>query len=136
MAEARNFSELANLDVFFYYGQVGVDHETEHDIALGLLQSKRSLYYNREDSAGVAAYENLPNGIYSVVVLRFDIASWIARRNRRVGDGQNGTLDRRVATSQSIIDIQQNGDEMDVIVPFVKFADLQQPTKLTVPIGG
>lgn len=136
MAEARNFSELADIDVFFFYGQIGVSHETEHDIALGLMQPSRSLYYDREDSAGVPEYEGLPNAAYSATIMKFDIASWVARRNLLVGDGQGGTQDRRVATSQTVIDVEQSGQEMDVTVRFISFSDMQTPTKLTVPIGG
>jgi hypothetical protein len=31
--EARNFSELADLDAFFYYAEIGIDFVSEHDVA-------------------------------------------------------------------------------------------------------
>ncbi len=134
--EPRAWSQLANLDVFFYYGSVDVEHATEHDIALGMIQPKRSLFYDRDDSTGISEYENLPNGFYQAIMMRYDIASWIARRNREVGDGQNGTEDRRVATSQTEIQIDQKGGEQNVRVRFIPFASLQEPVTLTIPIGG
>lgn len=134
--EARNWSQLADMDVFFFYDEVELDYATEHDIAMGVIQPKRSLFYDREDSAGVSEYENTPQSIYTEIVIKYDIASWIARRNQLVGDGQGGTQDRRVATSQSAIETKQANGELDVQVLFVAFADLQQPTQLTIPLGG
>jgi len=127
---------VADIDMFFYHGELPVDRANEHDIALGVIQPKRSLFYNREDSAGINDYENYPNGFFLEVAMKYDIASWVARRNQLVGDGQNGTKDRRVATSQNVIDIQREGGEVNVMVLFVSFVDLQTPQKLTVPLGG
>jgi hypothetical protein len=136
MKEARKWTDLANMDAFFFYEDLPLDHSTEHDVAVGVMQPKRTLYYDREDSAGISEYENLPSGIYTEIVVKYDIASWVSRRNQFVGNGEDGTADRRIATSQSVITVERRGGEIDVNIVFASFADIQTPTRLTAPLGG
>lgn len=136
MRESKQWSELADLDAFFYYADLDLDHANQHDVAVGVVQPKRSLFYDREDSAGVSEYENLPNGFYLEVMAKYDIANWIARRNTYVSAGQDGTKDRRLVTSQTAIEIARSEGNLDVNVLFIDFGQFQQPTQLRVPVGG
>ncbi len=131
----RPISELGDIDMLFYYGQGDLQAETEHDLLLGLLQDKRSLYYNRQDGAGVREYENHPNGLLIEVGLRYDIMSWVARRNSMVGDGDDGTKDRRVATSQTVILLSRKGSSLDIQVLYISYIDLEQPRTINIPLG-
>jgi hypothetical protein len=130
-----NITELGSLDFFFYYGQIGTDEETEHDIMLGLLQPKKSLFYNRQDGAGIQAYENHPNSLLLEVGLRFDIVNWIARRNSEVGDGDEDTVDRRVLVSQNFIKINRD-ETIEIQVLYIPFRDTSQPRTMNIPLGG
>jgi len=130
-------TELSNLDVFFYYGEPGSDQlvETESDLLAGIIQPKRTLYYNRRDSSGVPEKENFPNSFVLAISTRYDIANWNSYRNTQVSDGSNGTPDRRVAISQNSIEINQDQKgEMDVKIGFIPFASFQQQRTLSLPI--
>ena len=132
----RPLSELGDMDMFFYHGQVELDVEIEHDIIAGLIQPKRSLYYNRQDGAGVHEYEGHPNTIALDVGLRYDIINWIARRNLTVGDGNSNTKDRRVLASQSAIKILREGQNIDIQVLYIPLFKADQPKIVGFPIGG
>lgn len=117
----RSVSELTDIDIFFYYGQLDLDLEIESDIFNGLIQDKRSLFYNREDGAGVSEYENHPNVLLLEIGVRFEIVEWISYRNQQVGDGTNGSKERRVASSQLAIFTERNGGELDISVFYIPF---------------
>lgn len=138
MSENLKWKEIIDIDAFFYFDEIGLNHAVQHEIAIGLTQPKRSFFYGREDSAGVDEYINHPPGIHTEILLKYDIASWIARRNLQVTDGTDGTRDRRIATSQTLITVKsgQKKTEMDVSVEFISLEDLAKPLKLTVPYGG
>lgn len=126
------------MDHFFYYGLDEVDREIDSDLIVGLFQPKRSLFYDPKDGVGITEYENLPAGFYLEVSLKYDIISWISRRNQVVADGDTiGTHDRRVATSQAVIrvdsDVQKG--EVNVTVNYVPFSTMK-PAAVTLPIGG
>lgn len=132
-----NFEDLQNIDIFFFHGDQ-VDLEIEHDIAMGLLQPKRSLYYDRQDGCGLKDRENYPNAVLLRVLGAYDVMKFIAFRNSEVTDGRtvNGeaTIDRRVATSQTSVIFKQNGPELDVDVLYIPFKDIQKPATLSLPI--
>ena len=131
----RTFEELKTIDYFFYYGQNPLEEETKHDLILGLLQPRRSLFYNRSHGAGINEYENYPNSLILQINLRFNIASWISRRNGEVSAGEEGRPDRRLAVSQHTINIEGKDGNIDISVFYIPFASYNTPQSITVPAG-
>ena len=131
-------SSLSDIGILLFWGQLDIDLEIESDLMRGLLQPKRSMFYNRDDSAGVGDWENYPNSLFMSVNMKYNIADWASRRNTVVGDGTHNTLDRRVAISQSAIIIYQTGSDCDVTVIYIPFYDYNQVKTLSVqlPNGG
>jgi hypothetical protein len=124
------------METFFYYGKTELHQEIEADLNQGMTQEKRSLFYNRSFGAGVPEYENYPKGLSLEIGMRYDIASWVARRNLEVSNGTNGTRDRRAATSQNAITITTDSDTVYVQVFCILYADYQNPTTIKIPFGG
>lgn len=121
-------------DYFFFYGLVDQRKEIEGDLFQGIMQSKRSMFYARQYGAGVPEYENTAGGLSLEVNMKYDIASWIAQRNKEISTGTDGTRDRRVVTSQSAIRINQRMGEVDVQVLYIPFYDYQAPGIVQVPL--
>jgi len=129
-------NQLSDLDIFFFYGEKGsdLDIETQSDILAGIIQKKRSLFYDRQDSSGIPERENNPTGFVLEMSMKFDIVNWIAYRNTKISDGSNGTPDRRVAVSQNSIVITENQKgETDVNVEYIPFANIKQTDRIVVP---
>jgi hypothetical protein len=121
-------------DYFFFYGQVEQRKEIEADLVQGIMQAKRSLFYDRSYGAGVPGYENTAGGLSLEVNMKYDVSAWVAQRNREVSNGTNGTRDRRVVTSQSAIKINQRRGEVDVQILYIPFYDYQNPGIVQVPL--
>jgi len=131
-----DYSQLSDFDTFFYRGSNDIELENQSDILWGILQPKRSMSYNRREGCGITDRVNEPNAIQLTIVGRYDITQWVGYRNTYVTNGQNNTKDRRVAVSQSTISFEQNNKgEVDVKVLYIPFANFQQPTILTLPVG-
>ena len=130
-----NFSQHSDFEIFLGYGDFDTLLETESDLMEGLLQPKRTLFYNRSDGAGVPNYENHPNDLILNIGLKYDIAKWANYRNTQVGDGNDGTTDRRVAVSQNAIRITQAGQNLDIEVYYIPFIDYNQIRAVTTSIG-
>jgi hypothetical protein len=124
-----------DVDHFYFYGKIDESEELEADLFQGLIQDKRSLFYNRAYGAGVPSYENAPGGFYLQVSLPYDIVLWFAKRNQVVSDGSNGYRDRRAVTSQTVISIEQKVGQLDVNVPYVPYFNRERMQALQVPIG-
>lgn len=124
MAEIEDYK---NWDYFFYYGQIGLEEESKNDLWQLILQPKRSLYYNRRESAGINEYENRPNGIDLQIFARFEIANAVAYRNTLVTNGTDNTIDRRIAVSQNSIGFEARGGELDIQILYFLFADYEEP---------
>ncbi len=122
-------------DRFFYYSQNPLREEIEYDLRQGLFQPLRTLWYNRQDGAGIHESINLPNGLTLLINLRYNIVRWVAFRNTRVTDGNNNTKDRRIAVSQEFIDVQQKGQELNVDVLYIPFFDFRKPENLNIAVG-
>jgi hypothetical protein len=130
--------QLSEMDVFFFYGEPGsdVDMETQSDIVSGLMQEKRSLYFDRRNSAGVTEKENMPNSVSTAIFLRYDVTNWISYRNSQVGDGLNGTKERRVVCSQNTVLISKNNKgEINLNVYYIPFINISQPKNVVLPIN-
>jgi len=111
---------------FFAWGTEPLADEVQADLELGMVQPKRSLFYDRSYGAGVPDRENGPVSAVGLVGIKYDVASFVALRNSRVSDGSGGTRDRRVAASQSTVDvtIKKNSGEVGVHLGYISYADL------------
>jgi hypothetical protein len=111
---------------FFAWGTELLADEVQADLELGMVQPKRSLFYDRSYGAGVPDCENGPVSAVGLVRIKYDVASFVALRNSRVSDGSGGTRDRRVAASQSTVDVAVGrAGEVDVHLGYVMFADMR-----------
>jgi hypothetical protein len=124
-----------DFDVFFFYGSNDLQLETESDLVAGLIQEKRSLFYNRQDAAGLK--ENYPNTFTLSVSTKYDITSWVSFRNTQVTDGTNSTRDRRVAVSQNYISFSRESvGTLNVEVLYIPFYNFKKAQQLTIPVSG
>jgi hypothetical protein len=129
--------DLQDIDNFFYYGSNDLESEVSSDVLQNLLQPKRSLFYNRSyDAAGLSDYENYPDGMTLQVGIPYNAVESLAKRNYNVSDGQNGTIDRRVAVSQSSIQILRQRGEISVNVYFILLGNMTKLSSVSIPIGG
>jgi|WetSurMetagenome_2_1015567.scaffolds.fasta_scaffold10807_6 hypothetical protein len=130
-------SQLSSFDIFYFYGDANLDPdiEMESEILAGLIQPKRSLFYDRSEGCGITERENYPGALPLQVGVKYDIVNWMAKRNVQVTDGQNGYRDRRAAVSQKTITVGNNAKgEMDIEVKYIPFKDVQSVK--TVNTGG
>lgn len=129
-------SELKLSDNFFYYGENDLQQEISSEILSIILQPKRSLLYSRSNgSAGIEQYENIPNTVMLNILIPYDIMYAIAKRNNTVGNGQNGTKERRVASSQNLIKINQAGGELDVTALYIPLSDINNKIQVSSKTG-
>jgi hypothetical protein len=133
MMDKFSTDQLSDLDVFFFYGSGDINLETQSDIMQNLLQSSRSLFYDRSlDSAGIKDFENFPNALTLQILLPYTIVSSISKRNSFTS-AQNP--DRRVALSQSTIKITNDSQGLGINVLYVPFSNLQNPNVINLPLG-
>ena len=136
MAEVLNLEQ--SWDIFFYYGKSGLDLENRFDLYQIITQPKRSLFYNRKESAGLSEYENNPNGINLQVLARYDIANAVAYRNTIVVNGSEGLKDRRIAVSQNTIGFEKNkykDDQLDISIFYFSFFNYTDPKIFSASLG-
>jgi hypothetical protein len=125
--------QLSDVDIFFYYGKSDLDLETRSDIMQNLLQSRRSLFYDRSnDCAGIKDFENYPNTLGLQILLPYSIVDALSKRNFTVS-AEN--LDRRVAVSQSTIKVSSDKNGIGINVFYIPFFNLENPTNLNIPLG-
>lgn len=123
-------------DYFFYYGMLDEREEIEADLRIGVMQSKRSMFYYRSFGAGISDYENESPGLSVEVSLKYDIALWVARRNQEVTGGVDGFRDRRALTSQNAISVTRDEEGFLVNMLYIPYFDYEKPARISVPIGG
>jgi len=128
----HTLDQLGSFDLFFNYGANDLDLEIESDLVMGLLQPKNSLFGFRSFGAGVSEKENYPNTVSLSVGLKYDIALHVAKQNLIVSS-QNP--DRRVATSQNSIKINQSGGNLDVQVLYIAYKDYRKSSSISLPLG-
>jgi hypothetical protein len=128
-------SELADINIFFYYDTLDLNLETQHDIFLGLMQPPKSFFYDRQNSANVISYENLPNTLLLQIGLRYDIMNWISYRNTYVSDGTTDTKDRRIAASQEYMAVEQGTDFINLDVYYYMMSDYDQLKSISAKVG-
>lgn len=124
-----------NWDTFFNYGEGDLEEELNYDIMAGVLQPKKSMYFNRQDGCGVAELENVPSGFQVFIQANYEIAKWVSYRNSIVNDGSNGGIDRRIAISQG--SIYYKADKVgntQIQVRYIPFSNINKSVNLI--IGG
>jgi hypothetical protein len=127
-----NIEQLKDFDNFYYYGQGDLKREIESDIHAIVNQNSRSLFYNRSnDSAGLDQYENTPNAIVQSVLIPYNIVSALSKRNINVGDGSNGSKDRRIAVSQNSVKIDNKENFIDVSIFYIALFDIAETQNTT-----
>lgn len=133
----KEFSQLSDFDIFFFYGQSDLELENESDLIAGLLQPRRSLYYNRQDGCGISEKENYPLSLSLQIGMRYDVANWVAFRNTQVTDGSANTVDRRIAVSQNSVSFRQdmNKGTIDLSVVYIPFGNFRKPDQILTSIG-
>lgn len=128
--------EVASIENFFFYGQGNIEQEIKHDILVGVTNPKRTMFYDREYGTDIDSYENKPISATMEVGIAFSVVEFMARRNNRVSDGSNGTRDRRVASSQSVIEISsKNRNDIDVEIRYIPFNDYEKIDSVSI-LGG
>ena len=123
------------MDGFFWWGERDIETEIADDVLLGLLQPKRSLFYNRAYGSGIGLLENTPNGLSLQIMGRYEATKMMAIRNSVVSNGSNGP-DRRAVTSQGSIKIESdNQGNVDFTVYYLSMYDYQTRRSVSLPIG-
>lgn len=127
-----NIEQLKDFDNFYYYGQGDLKREIESDIHAIVNQNSRSLSYNRSnDSAGLDQYENTPNAIVQSVLIPYNIVSALSKRNVNIGDGSNGSKDRRIAVSQNSVKVDNKENFIDVSIFYIALFDIAETQNTT-----
>lgn len=133
----RSIEQLSDIDTLFFHGTLSLDYETECEIFAGVIQPERSLFYNRNEGCGVDTAENYPNSAIAQIGLKYSIMNFIAWRNTIVSDGSNGKPDRRVAASQSSIEVDSDTEgNIDISVFYITFANYKQIQNVSIPLTG
>jgi|SRR5271157_3168035 len=136
MSSDSLFSQFSSTDFFFFYQQNDLHSQCESDLATILLQPKRKMYFNRQFGAGAGAFRNFPAGFMMELGVGYSIANSVAYNNTVVTDGTNGTVDRRIATSQNVISVDSdNNGNIDITVLYFLFADQKNQKGLTLNTG-
>lgn len=130
-------SELSDIDIFFYYDDGDPSVEIASDLMSGLLQSKRTMFYNRNEGCGISEKENYPNSINNAIAMKYDIVSWVSKRNTEVSDGTSNTIDKRIAVSQNSINVsRESNGGLNIEILYIPFYDLTRPQNMTIPVRG
>jgi hypothetical protein len=94
------------------------------------------MYYNRAEGCGLLEKENYPNAILLSIGAKYDIVTWIGMRNTRVGNGQDGTAERRVAVSQKSIKFQKTSEgSVGIDINYIPFYNFKKPNNVNFPIS-
>jgi len=128
-----------DISTLLNYGRIvtddAVNQEIAMDVQVGIIQQKRSMYYDR--SYGCAISENSPAGLGFIVNTRHSVATFIAERNLTTGDGTGATVDRRAITSQNLIQLLQDRiGNTQISVMVIPMRQQLETMRLNVPIGG
>lgn len=125
------------MEEFFGWGRMDIEDEIQADVQAVLEQEKGALFYDREYGSGIGDLEGSVASTMVQVGGRFSAANALAERNRRVSDGSGDAPDRRVATSQGVIRVDQgtNGD-VNVMCFYVPLINTRRPRRASTPVGG
>jgi hypothetical protein len=128
---------MVSLQNFFYWGQVPLTDEIQDDILVGMVQGKRTLFYDRSYGGGIPDYENAPMNLATFIAIRYEAAKLFATRNLVVTSGNGGYPDRRALTSQAQVQIQQDSESgLTVTIGYILMSDITRKQSVSLPIGG
>jgi hypothetical protein len=118
---------------FFYYGEnlFTLEHENEFDIIQGTIQPLKSLFYFRQEGAGIQELENYPNSFILLLLGRYNIVKWIAFRNSYV---ITNNYNRQIIVSQDSIRIDQEYNEVNIDIGYRSYKSSNEYTSVTVLI--
>ena len=119
---------LNSWDNLFYSGLNNIEEEINIDLIQVLIQPEKSLFYFRQEGAGVK--ENIPNTFSQQMLTRYKIAKWVAFRNGYL----QGEIEKRVAISQNYIEIENNSNEQNISVYYIPYSKLQDPAMSVVGV--
>ena len=120
-------------DKFFYYDSVSVEDMNKSDLNEILTQPEKTLYYFR--SFGVDMKQNYPLSGFNSLLVAYSIANAVAKRNQSVTDGSDGFQDRRIAVSQSFINVKDRSTgERDINVYYFNYKGYETPQITTVVV--
>lgn len=129
---------INNLDAFFYYGtsRGDIDVEIKDDIKAGVIQKKRSIYYNRQYGSDITRRENYPNTSILTISFRYDVINWIVNRNENLPALEGSQKDRRVAVSQSTINFfNDDKGNVEIDLYYIPFSKNRKADTITLPVG-
>jgi hypothetical protein len=127
---------MTSLSGFFYAGTMPLVDEVSDDLTVGLVQPRKSLFYNRGYGCGISGYESFPTSLTSQVSIKYEAARLFAVRNNVVTSGQDGFPDRRAVTSQPLINVVKEESSYSLSVQYILMADMTRSRSITVPMGG
>lgn len=133
-----DYSNPGDSNHFFYAGVEDIDEQISSEIMQCILTRKRSLFYWRNQGAGVPDYENLPVTAQNKIAMAYDTVIALTMRNATVPDGRTyGTVDMRAAVSQSSISIEDNGEgEVSMTVWYIPLHSFTMRKSPSIPLAG
>jgi hypothetical protein len=137
MRSEPDYKQLQSSDFLFFYAENELDYRDAclHDIYEIALQPNRSMYYFREYGAGQRY--NFPVSLTERIMIPFNIANAIAKRNLYVSDGSGGIPDMRIATSQDAISFSVDDmGNIDITVLYFLYADLRDRQSARLQVNG
>ena len=123
---------------FFYAGIEDIDSQISSEVMQALLTRKRSLFYWRNQGAGIPDYENLPITAQNKIAIAYDSVIALTNRNNSVPNGQSpGTRDMRVAVSQNSVSVtSDNQGSMEVQVSYIPIHSFVVKKSPAIPLAG
>jgi len=133
-----DYSNSGDSNHFFYAGVEDQDQQISSEVIQALLTRKRSMFYWRNQGAGIPDYENLPITAQNKIAMAYDSVIALTNRNATVPNGQtSGQRDMRVAVSQSSITIDDNGNgEMEMTVQYIPIHSMTRTKSPAIPLAG
>lgn len=125
-----------DIDHFFFYGQTEQKTEIEGDLTLCLLTPTRSMFYFRSHGSDISEFENKPISVVTKMLLGYNVVKAIANMNSTTSDGSDGHRDRRVITSQNEVQIQSDGQDVNIQVGYLPMYDVDNRGQLDLSLGG
>jgi hypothetical protein len=104
---------MPHIDTFFNTGVMDTATEILDDIQVHLLTQLNSQFYNRRMGNSIHAHENAPLDAVGTMLLRYEVATCLARRN------QASPKKLQAVVSQNHIDVARRHDTLDIDVTYI-----------------
>lgn len=105
-----------DINAFYYSGRMDSREEMRGDIQIALMTRIGRLFYDRGFGNGVATRENEALGPAEAMLVKYDVATCMARRNKAVPRRLQAVV------SQSAIDVTRAGDALDIEIRYMPAA--------------